>query len=101
MEIRESSAYVKARTVVSAEYFAERGWKVAEGKNNAILIYIPSDQSCEYSYEDFAGIIGESDYHIIETGLKMSFVVYMFFLNGRLYKKVEVLPLHEYDIYTD
>lgn len=100
MENKESSAYVKARAVLLGGYFKTRGWNVAEGKNNTILFYIPSTQQCNYSQQDLADIIAESDFHVPETGLKMSYVTYMFFHHGRLYTQLEVLPTHEYDIYT-
>ena len=101
MEIKESSPYVQARSVLLAEYFAQRNWLVVCGKNNSVLIYIPSDQPCNYSQKDYADIIGESDHHVMETGLKLTAIIYMFFHKGKLQHEVEVWPLHEYDIYAD
>jgi hypothetical protein len=100
MEIRESSQYVKARAVLLAEYFATRRWLVAEGKNNCVLFYIPSDQQFHYSKQQIADIIAESDHHVIPTGLKLTIVIYMFYQKGELRTKVEVLPMAQFDIYT-
>lgn len=100
MEIKESSPYVKARVVLLAEYFAKRKWLVVCGKNNSVLIYIPSDQECNYTIYELADIIGESDYDVIETGLRLTQIIYMFFHRGKLYNQVDVLPMKEFDIYN-
>ncbi len=100
MEIRESSQYVKARAVLLAEYFAERGWLVTEGKNNCVLFYIPADQEFHYSQQQLADIIAESDFHVIETGLKLTSIIYMFYQMCKLKGEVEVWPTTEFDIYT-
>ncbi|MBT2564659.1 hypothetical protein J7E50_25815 [Pedobacter sp. ISL-68] len=100
MEIKESSEYVKARAVLLAEYFAERDWLVVEGKNNSVLFYIPADQEFHFSQLQLADIIAESDYHVIETGLKLTSIIYMFYQMGKLKGEVEVWPITEFDIYT-
>lgn len=100
MEIRESSQYVKARSVLLADYFAERGWLVAEGKNNCVLFYIPADREFHYSQQQLDDIIAESDYHVVETGLKLTSIIYMFYQMGKLKGEVEVWPTTEFDIYT-
>ena len=100
MEIRESSQYVKARAVLLAEYFAGRGWLVVEGKNNCILFYIPAEHIFNYSQQQLADIIGESDYHVTPTGLRLTSIIYMFYQNGGLVDKVEVLPMSQFDIYS-
>jgi hypothetical protein len=100
MEIRESSQYVKARAVLLAEYFVGRGWLVVEGKNNCVLFYIPAGQPFDYSQQQLANIIAESDFHIIATGLRLTNIIYMFYQNGEFRDKVEVLPMTQFDIYT-
>jgi hypothetical protein len=87
--------------VLLAEYFAERGWLVAEGKNNCVLFYIPTDQEFHYSQEQLADIIAESDYYVVETGLRLTNIIYMFYQNSELVGKLEVLPMSQFDIYTD
>jgi len=99
MEIRESSQYVKARAVLLAEYFTQRNWTVAEGKNDSVILYIPSDQICNYSKDELAEIIAESDFHVIETGLRMSSITYVFLHKGKLYDEIVELPTKEFDIY--
>ncbi|WP_448103493.1 hypothetical protein [Pedobacter panaciterrae] len=100
MEAKESSPYVKARAVLLAEYFSSRNWYVFEGKNNCILFYIPADQVFEYTVDELMEIIVESDFHVVETGLLMSSVTYMFFQHAKLVNEVVVLPMTKYDIYT-
>lgn len=101
MEAKESSLYVKARAVLMAEYFASRKWFVFEGKNNCILFYIPADQVFDYTVDELAELISESDYHIVETGLVISSMTYMFFQHAKLVHHVEVWPMTKYDIYTE
>ena len=101
MEIVESSQYVKTRALLLAEYFGRRGWVVTDGKNNCILFYVTQAKILSYSKNQLATIIGESDYHIKETGLKMSNVTYKFYYQGELINEIEVWPLNEFDIYTD
>jgi len=54
-----------------------------------------------YSQDEISEILAESDFHVVETGLRISAVTYMFFQNGQLRSQVEVWPMHEFDIYTD
>jgi hypothetical protein len=99
MEINESSEYVKARALLLAEYFGQRGWLVTAGKNNCILIYVQNDNISNYSADQLMEIISESDWHVKETGLRTSFVTYMFYHKGEFYKKIDVFSSGEYDIY--
>lgn len=99
MEIKESSPYVKAKAVLLAEYFAQRNWMVVEGKNDSVLLYIPSDQICDYTLDELADIIAQSDFHITETGLRMTSISYTFFHRGKFYKEVVELPTKEFDFY--
>lgn len=101
MNISDSSEYVKVRTVLLAEYFGKRGWLVTGGENNCIMFYVPDAKILLYSKSQLATIIGESDYHIKETGLRMSGVTYRFYHQGKLVNEIEVWPLHEFDLYTD
>ena len=99
MEVRESSEYVITKAKLLAEHFSARVWIVTAGKSNCILIYIPSGKPYQYTVDQFAQIIAESDFHVPETRLKLSDVTYMFFHQGTLIEKVEVLPGREFDIW--
>ena len=99
MEINESSDYVKARALLLAKYFSQRGWLVTAGKNNCILIYVQNEDIYNFTEDQLMEVICESDWHIAGTGLKTSPVTYMFYLRGEFFKKFEVLCSSEYDIY--
>jgi len=101
MKINESSDYVKARALLLAEYFSQRGWLVTAGKNNCILIYVQNEEIYNFTADQLMETICESDWHIAGTGLKTSPVTYMFYHRGEFYKKFEVLSSSEYDIYDN
>ncbi|WP_426330114.1 hypothetical protein [Pedobacter sp. R-06] len=101
MGTEESSEYVKARALLLAEYFGQRGWTVTAGKNNCILIYVPADKIFNYTADQLMTVISESDFHVKETGLKTSFVSYRFYYKGEFYKKLDVFSRGEYDLYDE
>ena len=97
MKVKESSKYVKARCKLLSVYFSKRGWVVSDGKNNNILVYVSSERSFFYTSDQLANIIAKADLHIEPTGLKMSSVTYLFYLQGTLVNEVMVWPAIEYD----
>ena len=101
MEIRDSSEYVIERAKRLNAFFKNIGWTVTAGKNNCILIYIASDRPYQYTPDQFAEIIGESDYHVEATGLKLSSVTYIFYHRGEKLQEIEELPGKEFDVWDD
>jgi len=97
MKVKESSAYVKARSKLLSVYFAKRRWVVSDGKSNNILIYVSSEQPFLYTTNQLANIIAKSDLHIEPTGFKMSSVTYLFYHQGELVNEVIVWSCIEFD----
>lgn len=101
MNIKESSEYVKARAILLAEYFSQRGWVITAGKNNCILIYIQDEKLSECTSDQLMELIAESDYYVKPTGLKTSGVTYRFYLKGDFLKSLDVFPTGKFDVYND
>ena len=97
MNVKESSAYVKARCKLLSVYFGKTRWVISDGKNNNILVYVSSDDPFLYTTDQLADIIAESDLHIEPTFLKMSSVTYLFYHQGELVNEVMVWPGIEFD----
>jgi hypothetical protein len=101
MEIFDSSPYVIERARRLAPYFAKRGWTVASGKNNSILINISQEGIIAFDAERFANIIIEADLHIEETGLKTNDIEYVFFRQGKHFGTLIIQDVREFDIWEE
>lgn len=99
MKIFDSSEYVLERAAQIGSYLAaKKKWFIVAGKNNCILINLPSDDVLIPSQKELAQILAEAYIHCKPTGLKRSVITYMFFHHLRLVNKVTVMPGSEYDV---
>lgn len=99
MEIFDSSNYVIERARQLGSYLAsEKKWFVVAGKNNCILINLPSEDVLIPSQRQLSQILAEAYIHCKPTGLKRSVITYMFYHHLQLVCKVTVMPGSEYDV---
>ena len=101
MEIFDSTPYVIERARRLAPYFAKRGWTVASGKNNSILIHISEDGIRAFDAAVFANIIIEADLNIKATGLKTNTIEYVFYNMGKYFGSFTIEDVREFDIWDE